>query len=486
MAGSIKRREFITAASILGTTIAITDGVSAGSFFPGSNDHEISNHYFTVSFYKEIGTFSIHRTHGISFFTGATACLHTDTGKRSVSPVSYTYQFHSSPFSDQLGSGKKLIIFARDREKKYDVEIHLSLYDHTPALTIEIICKNVSGKNLVIKSLEPVHVVSDEGGTLNVPGVLKCITNGEMYYNPGRIHEFGNRDGSITSGDVNGVKLANGPFSSPGETIHSWWNAGFFSGYDKEGLAIGYLENNLCLGNLLISKTASDQISFLAESVYAPELTLKPGASISSNRVLINVAVNPYEALEYYAGAVGKLNHARTGSVINGWCSWFYTLSKVSEEEVIQNTEFAASHLKPFGLEYIQIDEGYQQFHGEWEGNERFPHGMKWLADKIKSYGFKPGIWISPYVVSEPAKIFRDHPEWLAKGADGHLRRVGPWPENSEPPAEENPRRYCLDITHPEAAKWLHDLIDTIANDWGYEMIKIDFVAWSNYVGKIL
>jgi alpha-galactosidase len=37
----------------------------------------------------------------------------------------------------------------------------------------------------------------------------------------------------------------------------------------------------------------------------------------------------------------------------------------------------------------------------------------------------------------------------------------------------------CLDITHPEAAKWLHDLIDTIANDWGYEMIKIDFVAWS-------
>ena len=43
----------------------------------------------------------------------------------------------------------------------------------------------------------------------------------------------------------------------------------------------------------------------------------------------------------------------------------------------------------------------------------------------------------------------------------------------------ENPKRYCLDITHPEAAKWLHDLIDTIANDWGYEMIKIDFVAWS-------
>ena len=222
-----------------------------------------------------------------------------------------------------------------------------------------------------------------------MPGVSKCITNGEMYYDAGTIHEFGNNDNAISSGNLKGVKLANGPISSQNETIHSWWNAGLFSGYDKEGLVLGYLENNLCLGNLLISKTASDQISFLAESVYAPELILKPGKAISSNRLMINIAGNPYTALENYADAVGKVNNARTHSIVNGWCSWFYTLSKVSEDEVISNTEFAAKHLKQFGLEYIQIDEGYQRWHGDWEGNERFPHGMKWLADKIKSYGFK-------------------------------------------------------------------------------------------------
>ena len=63
--------------------------------------------------------------------------------------------------------------------------------------------------------------------------------------------------------------------------IHSWWNAGLFSGYDKEGLAIGYLENNLCLGNLLIAKTDPGEISFLAESVYAPQLILKPGKKLA-------------------------------------------------------------------------------------------------------------------------------------------------------------------------------------------------------------
>lgn len=59
------------------------------------------------------------------------------------------------------------------------------------------------------------------------------------------------------------------------------------------------------------------------------------------------------------------------------------------------------------------------------------------------------------------------------------MKRIGNWSEDSEPPPDENPKRYCLDITHPGAAKWLHDLVGTIVNEWGYEMIKIDFVAWS-------
>ena len=46
---------------------------------------------------------------------------------------------------------------------------------------------------------------------------------------------------------------------------------------------------------------------------------------------------------------------------MNGWCSWFYTLDEVSEDEVLRNTAFAAEHLRRFGLEYIQVDDGYQR-----------------------------------------------------------------------------------------------------------------------------
>ena len=478
MPHSIKRRDFIKATSLAGASIAIVNPVSAKAFLPTDNN-EIKNNYFTVSFDKKKGTINIFRSNGASLIAGGIICVNSKIGKRSITSDIYRHTFNPTTFRDEAGPGKRLIIFSKDREKELDFEIQLSLYDDLEALTIEAICKNVSGDDLLINSIEPLRVIKNEGGVLNVPGVSKCITNGEMYYDTGTIHEFGNKDNAISSGDLKGVKLASGSISSESETIHSWWNAGLFSSYDKAGVALGYLENNLCLGNLLISKTDSDEISFLAESVYAPELILQPGKTISSNRFIINIASSAYTALENYADAVGKVSKARTHSIVNGWCSWFYTLAQVSEDEVMLNTEFASKHLKQFGLEYIQIDEGYQRWHGDWEGNKRFPHGMKWLADKIKTYGFKAGIWISPYVISEPTEVFQKHPEWLLKKADGTLKRIGNWDANTEPPADENPKRYGLDITHPGGAKWLHDLINTIVNDWGYEMIKIDFVAWS-------
>jgi hypothetical protein len=470
MSDVLKRRDFIKSTSILGASIAISNT----AFFNGADNIEIKNSYFIVSFNKKKKTINVYRSNNMPLITNAAICVNSNTGKHFIAANNYEHSFSSAAFSDNLGAGKKLIITSKDADKKLDIETRISLYDALQAFTIEVFCTNVSKQNILIKSIEPLRVVKNEGGNLNMPHVSKCITNGAMYYNAGTIHEFGTSY-EITN-DIKQVKPVNTSITSSNETINSWWNAGLFNDYYKEGLALGYLGNKLSLGQLLISKTAADKISFLAESVFYPEITLKPAATISSDCFAINIAADIYTALEDYANAAGKTNNARTNSIINGWCSWFYTLSHVSEDEVMKNTAFASKHLKQYGLEYMQVDEGYQRWHGDWEGNERFPHGMKWLATKIKEHGFKAGIWISPYVISEPTEVFQKHPEWLLKNADGSLKRVGNW---EEPPPDENPKRYGLDITHPGAAQWLHDLIDTIANDWKFEMIKIDFVAWT-------
>ena len=86
-----------------------------------------------------------------------------------------------------------MIIACRDKNKRIDFDIRLSLYDQSEAITIEAICKNVSVQDIVINSIEPLRVIKSEGGALNVPGVSKCLTNGEMYYDAGTIHEFGKK-----------------------------------------------------------------------------------------------------------------------------------------------------------------------------------------------------------------------------------------------------------------------------------------------------
>jgi hypothetical protein len=333
---------------------------------------------------------------------------------------------------------------------------------------------------VLVTSLEPIRVLASEGGALRVPGVAACITNGEMYDDAGSIHAFAADPPSGSRPLVTGAQLANESISARHATLASWWNIGLFSGYDREGVVLGYLENTRALGLLLAARTARGEITFLAESAYAPPITLRPGRSVGSDRFMLNVAATPYAALEEHAGAVGTVQNARTRSIVNGWCSWFYTLTDVSEDEVLRNTAFAAQHLRPFGLEYVQIDEGYQRAHGDWEGNERFPHGMKWLAERIRGHGFKPGLWISPYVISERSDVFRRHADWLVHRGDGSLQRIGNWEDENSPEAlGEEIKRYCLDITNPQAADWLRELFETIARRWGYEMIKIDFMAWS-------
>jgi hypothetical protein len=473
----MRRRDFITSLSLAGASLSLS---APGCSEQGRDEHGVGNGRFRVSFDRRRGTFDIRTAGGAPLLIGATTCVNlAAAGKRSAATDSYRHAVHTDTRRDVLGTATRLTAVCEDRRGEADLELRVALYDEFPAMAIELSCRNVSGRDLAIHSLEPVRAVEREQGALHSPRVSKCLTNGEMYFDTGTLHEFGTRKGAISSGKLKGVTLANGPIGGDHATIHSWWNACLFSGYDEPGVVLGFLDSGLGLGNLLLSRTAAGRISFLAESVHAPPVTLRPGQTIRSGPLLITIAANPYAALEAYAHAVGKAHRARTGSIVNGWCSWFYTLAQVSEAEVVSSAAFAAEHLRPFGLEYIQVDEGFQRSHGDWEGNERFPHGMKWLADRIRSHGFKPGIWLSPYVVSERTELFRSHPEWLVRNPDGSLQRIGNWSADADPPADEDPRRYCLDITHPGAARWLHGLADTVANRWGYEMIKIDFVAWS-------
>jgi hypothetical protein len=302
-----------------------------------------------------------------------------------------------------------------------------------------------------------------------------------MYYDAGMIHDLA--DPFIRTepyGETKGGVYHDSALYKGSDPVESWWNIAVFRNYGDESLLAGYLAGKNSLGRILLKKNNDSQLSLVAESVFNPGFTLKKSQQISSDKFALILNRDPYSTLELYSDLMSGEITMPDSRIINGWCNWFYTMDTFDENEILQNARFAAKELKPYGLEYIQIDEGFQTAHGEWQGNSRFPHGLKWLCDNIKDLGLSPGIWIAPFVISENTVVFREHPEWLIKDESGNPMRIGPWPSvDTDWYRNEHPKRYCLDISHPGAEKWYTDLIDTIANRWGFEMIKVDFVAWT-------
>ena len=222
----------------------------------------IQNDYFSAAFDIRSGTLSVRRSDGTPFLTGGAACANTDAGKRSTASPGREHSVDTAAFRDHLGSGQRLTIDSRDPHKLFDLRVQVDLYDRRSMVAIEVQCTNVSSQDAVVNSLEPIRAIAGERGALRVPGVTACLTNGEMYYNAGTIHSFAVDPPSGLRPPVAGAPLVNESIAAHHPTIASWWNIAFFSGYDRESVVLGYLENTVALGLVLASRTGRNRSDF--------------------------------------------------------------------------------------------------------------------------------------------------------------------------------------------------------------------------------
>ena len=466
---STDRRGFLKTVSMAGAGLPlVSTGGPAGSASAGPGE-KIENEFFSVQFDSHGGVLNVWRKDGQRFLVNAVSRAIMPQGWRSSSEESYGRTIEGRRISDPLGAGQTLVAHCLDRRRQLNFEIHVTLYDGRNAVVIETVCENPSGNQpILLRSVEPVRAVSMDGGGCCWPGVQQILTNGYMYYDPGRVEDF--KDVSRRS-------------------TESVWNMGFHRGDRAEGLVVGFIENDVAEGKIAVwrgygADESETNFSLTTEALYNREFVLPPGAKAASGRVIFNIAADTFQALESYAQAVGDLHHVRLNPIVNGWCNWFFTNEFVSEDQILRNAEFVARNLRKFGMEYIQIDGGYQRAYADWEGNDNFPHGMKWLARQIHGLGLKAGIWLAPYCVTEGTEVYEKHPDWLVKDAAGKPRLCGGNinTEDLEGGYEFwtfKKKIYGLDITHPDAAEWHRRLFETVARDWGYDFIKIDFVEWT-------
>ena len=144
------------------------------------------------------------------------------------------------------------------------------------------------------------------------------------------------------------------------------------------------------------------------------------------------------------------------------WGSWSSYYEDVTEQDLVRNTDWIAKNLKPYGLDYILLDDGYdrgEKGEHEWIGKwdpAKFPHGPKWLAEYIKSKGLHAGLWIVPNAY---AGAVNEHPDWYLRDKEGKLI-----PDYRTP---------ALDHTNPEVLAFLKTLFTTL-DDWGFDYYKFD------------
>jgi alpha-galactosidase len=221
---------------------------------------------------------------------------------------------------------------------------------------------------------------------------------------------------------------------------------------------------------------AQRQDGALAACVLCDDYELAPGTVIEMPPLLLALGTRD-ELLPAYAEALGREQGARTAAhVPTGWCSWYHYYQQVSEAAVLENLASLRAVRPTLPLEIVQIDDGYQTAVGDWlDVNERFPHGMAWLAERIRETGFKPGLWVAPFTVAANSRLAQEHPSWVVQGGDGKPAYGG---------RNWGVELYGLDTSHPDARDWLRTQLRTIVEQWGYEYLKLDFLASAAVAGR--
>lgn len=149
-----------------------------------------------------------------------------------------------------------------------------------------------------------------------------------------------------------------------------------------------------------------------------------------------------------------------------GYTTWYNYYGNVTEKVVKRDLE---SFCKlDMHIDFFQIDDGYQNTIGDWliTDKEKFPSGMKAVADEIHKSGIKAGLWLAPFAGVKKSELFKNHPDWFINDKSGKPYITGPnWGTF-----------YALDIYNDGAREYIKNVFNTVLNEWGYDLVKLDFL----------
>ncbi|GAA5206333.1 alpha-galactosidase [Streptomyces thinghirensis] len=145
--------------------------------------------------------------------------------------------------------------------------------------------------------------------------------------------------------------------------------------------------------------------------------------------------------------------------------SWEATSFEVSEDNQLALARRAAD----LGAELFVLDDGWFRGRdddraglGDWTPHpERFPRGLRPLADEVHRLGMAFGLWVEPEMVNADSDLFRHHPDWVL-----HL------PDRT---ATELRNQLVLDFSRQEVTEWALSRLREVVVENAVDFLKWDF-----------
>ena len=203
-------------------------------------------------------------------------------------------------------------------------------------------------------------------------------------------------------------------------------------------------------------------------------------ASRKTDTLLLGYFDDARIGLEAYADSVVRHYGIRLRPEPGVYCTWYHARAS-DEAKFAANVRFAEQHLKPYGLNVMQIDDGWQVLNSGglppgWDpdqprgpgpikefarANQQFPRGMAYTAEQTQRSGLIPGIWFMPFAGDHHTAAFADKQDLFAHWPDGQPMEDKRWSGS------------LLDLSNPKTQQFVHDRSRRIY-DWGYRYFKLD------------
>lgn len=169
-------------------------------------------------------------------------------------------------------------------------------------------------------------------------------------------------------------------------------------------------------------------------------------------------------AMREFIADFRELDTHGTPKLLTEWNSWWpYEDTDINEKTLLAN----AVRAKEAGIEVAVLDAGWfgpaakdshwHHLRGDWDQRnfERFPSGLRDIADAVRKLGIEFGIWLEIEALGEKAQLAKIHPEFIAEHSGKNLQYV------------------CLG--NPDAFSWALNTSKSLVEECGASWIKIDF-----------